>query len=292
MTESPPEADPAMSSPAAGRKGPADAARPRDGSAVDGFKAAVADGLARTVESALLVEVRQMPVPRHIAIIMDGNRRFAKAIGESPLRGHEAGRDTLESVLDWCLEIGVRHLTVYAFSTENFNRSPLEVKRLMDLFEENFLKMSEDARVHSNGINVRAIGQIERLPKRLRDAIAIAEARTRGYSNYFFTVCVAYGGREEILRAIRAIAEDVKAGRLRSADIDEDVVGKYLYTKHLPDPDLILRTSGEERISNFLLWQLAYSEFYFTDVYWPGFRKVDFLRAVRTFQQRQRRHGK
>lgn len=255
------------------------------------LKDRVGDAVAKTVEATLLTEVRREGVPLHIGIIMDGNRRFAEAMGEPPIKGHEYGRDTLESVLDWCLELGVRHLTVYAFSTENFNRNPMEVKRLMELFEENFLKMSKDERVHKNRIHIRAIGQIERLPKRVREAIRTAEEATRGYADYFYTIAVAYGGRQEILDAIQAIAQDVKAGALRPGDIDERVVSKYLYTAHLPDPDLILRTSGEERISNFLLWQMAYSELYFTDVYWPGFRKVDFLRAIRTYQMRKRRYG-
>lgn len=256
------------------------------------LKDAVGDAVARTVEATLVKEVRSDPVPAHIGIIMDGNRRFAQAIGEPAIKGHEYGRDTLENVLDWCLDLKIKHLTVYAFSTENFNRNPVEVKRLMELFEDNFLKMSEDKRVHANKINVRAIGQLEKLPKRVREAIRVAEERTRTYDSYFYTVAVAYGGRQEIIDAIRSIAEEVKAGTLRPRDIDEALVSKHLYTQHLPDPDLILRTSGEERISNFLLWQMAYSELYFTDVYWPGFRRVDFLRAVRTYQMRQRRHGK
>jgi tritrans,polycis-undecaprenyl-diphosphate synthase [geranylgeranyl-diphosphate specific] len=252
----------------------------------------VGDAVARTVEATLLREVRADPVPRHVGIIMDGNRRFAEAMGEPALKGHEYGRDTLENVLDWCLELDVKHLTVYAFSSENFNRNPMEVKRLMELFEDNFLKMSEDARVHKSRIHIRAIGQLDRLPKRVREAIRVAEERTRDYDSYFYTIAVAYGGRQEILDAIRGIAEDVKAGRVKPSDIDESLVAKHLYTAHLPDPDLILRTSGEERISNFLLWQMAYSELYFTDVFWPGFRRVDFLRAIRTYQLRQRRYGK
>jgi tritrans,polycis-undecaprenyl-diphosphate synthase [geranylgeranyl-diphosphate specific] len=255
------------------------------------IKDRVGDAVARTVESVLLKEVLGDPVPGHIGIIMDGNRRFAEALGEPAVKGHEYGRDTLEQVLDWCLELKVKHLTVYAFSTENFSRAPLEVKRLMDLFEENFLKMSEDKRVHANHIHIRAIGQLDKLPKRVRDAIRVAEERTRAYDSYFYTVAIAYGGRQEILDAIRGIAEQVQAGRLRPKDIDEALVSKHLYTQHLPDPDLILRTSGEERISNFLLWQMAYSELYFTDVYWPGFRRLDFLRAVRTYQLRKRRYG-
>ncbi|MEA3201783.1 MAG: tritrans,polycis-undecaprenyl-diphosphate synthase [Thermoplasmata archaeon] len=256
------------------------------------IKDRVGDAVAKTVEATLMREVRADPVPRHVGIIMDGNRRFAEALGEPALKGHEYGRDTLENVLDWCLELEVKHLTVYAFSSENFNRNPIEVKRLMELFEENFLKMAADDRVHKNRIHIRAIGQLDRLPKRVREAIRFAEERTRDYDQYFYTIAVAYGGRQEILDAIKGIAEDVKAGRVKPADIDEALVAKHLYTAHLPDPDLILRTSGEERISNFLLWQMAYSELYFTDVYWPGFRRVDFLRAIRTYQLRQRRYGK
>lgn len=256
------------------------------------IKDRVGDAVARTVEATLLKEVRTEPVPVHIGIIMDGNRRFAESMGEPAVRGHEYGRDTLERVLDWCLEVDVKHLTVYAFSTENFSRNPLEVRRLMDLFEENFLKMAEDERVHKNRIHIRAIGQIDKLPKRVREAIRVAEERTASYDSYFYTVAVAYGGRQEIIDAVRAVAQDVKDGRVRPGDIDEGLLSKYLYTSHLPDPDLILRTSGEERISNFLLWQMAYAELYFTDVYWPGFRRVDFLRAVRTYQMRQRRYGK
>jgi tritrans,polycis-undecaprenyl-diphosphate synthase [geranylgeranyl-diphosphate specific] len=256
------------------------------------LKDRVGDAVAKTVEATLMREVLAERVPLHIGIIMDGNRRFAESMGEPAVKGHEYGRDTLENVLDWCLEVDVKHLTVYAFSTENFRRGPREVKRLMDLFEENFLKMADDARVHKNRIHIRAIGQIDKLPKRVRDAIATAEAKTRDYDSYFYTIAVAYGGRQEIIDAVRGIADEVAAGRLRPKDIDEGLIAKHLYTSHLPDPDLILRTSGEERISNFLLWQMAYAELYFTDVYWPGFRKVDFLRAIRTYQMRQRRYGK
>ncbi|HEX2021544.1 MAG TPA: polyprenyl diphosphate synthase [Candidatus Thermoplasmatota archaeon] len=263
-----------------------------EGSPVHELKDRVGDAVAQVVEATLTREVLQDPLPAHIGIIMDGNRRFAQSMGEPAVKGHEYGRDTLERVLDWCLEIGIRHLTVYAFSTENFARNPVEVKRLMELFEDNFLKMADDPRVHKNGIHIRAIGQLDKLPRRVREAIARAEARTRGYGSYFYTVAVAYGGRQEILDAVREVARDVAAGRLRPEDIDEAALSKRLYTAHLPDPDLILRTSGEERISNFLLWQMAYAELYFTDVYWPGFRKVDFLRAIRTYQLRQRRYGK
>jgi len=251
----------------------------------------VSGAVAKQVEANLLREVRQDPLPAHIGIIMDGNRRFAEEIGVPAVKGHEFGRDTLENVLDWCLELGIRHLTVYAFSTENFNRNPFEVKRLMELFEENFLKMAKDERVHKNRIHIRAIGQIERLPKRVRNAIRAAESATADYDAYDYTIAVAYGGRQELIDAVRDIATAVKEGRLSPSAIDEKLISQHLYTSHLPDPDLILRTSGEERISNFLLWQMAYAELYFTDIYWPGFRRIDFLRALRTYQMRKRRYG-
>ncbi|HEV8358818.1 MAG TPA: polyprenyl diphosphate synthase [Candidatus Thermoplasmatota archaeon] len=252
---------------------------------------ALSDAVARSVEKALLAEVLREPVPRHVAIIMDGNRRFAQSQGLDPWRGHEMGRDTLENVLDWCLETGVRYLTVYAFSTENFRRNLLEVQLLMKLFEDNFRKMAEDERVHQHKIRVRAIGQIDLLPPSVREAIAYAEKRTADYDQYFFQVALAYGGRQEILHAIQRIAHEVEAGKLRPDEIDEATVSQHLFTSDLPDPDLILRTSGEERISNFLLWQVAYAELLFVDVLWPRFKKIDFLRALRTHQQRQRRYG-
>lgn len=246
----------------------------------------------QTYEKRLLKEVQEGPVPRHIAIIMDGNRRFAKELGIDPTKGHLKGKDKLEEVTDWCLEVDVKILTVFAFSTENLKRKSEEIDWLMKLFADNFRRAGDDERAHKHGIKVRAIGQRSLLPKEVQDAIAYAEEKTKNYTNYLFNIAVAYGSREEMLQAIRNIAEDVKNGKLDSENINEKVFSKYLYTADLPDPDLVLRTSGEERVSNFLLWQLAYSELYFADIYWPGFRKVDFLRAIRSYQKRQRRYGK
>ncbi len=256
------------------------------------IRKAVSDKVYNAYEQKLLREVQEGPVPRHVAIIMDGNRRFAESFGLGPSDGHVRGKDKLEEMLDWCLEVGVRVLTVYAFSTENIYRDPAEVEQLMDLFEANFRKAAEDPRVHEHRIRIRAIGNLELLPQRVQDAIHYAEDATKDFDQYSFNLAVAYGGREEILRAIRLLAKDACEGQLVIDDIDEEVFTRYLYTSEIPDPDLILRTSGEERISNFLLWQLAYSELYFTDVYWPGFRKVDFLRAIRAYQLRKRRYGK
>jgi tritrans,polycis-undecaprenyl-diphosphate synthase [geranylgeranyl-diphosphate specific] len=201
-------------------------------------------------------------------------------------------KDKLEEVMEWCLDLGIKVLTVYAFSTENLNRDPQEIEYLMHIFEENFQKLGEDERIHKYGIRLTVLGQRELLPEKVQRAIEYAEAKTAPYSNYFYNIAIAYGSRQEIIQAIKGIARDVKDGRLSVEQIDEGVVNRFLYTADFPDPDLVLRTSGEERVSNFLLWQLAYSELYFTDVYWPGFRKVDFLRAIRSYQMRQRRFGK
>jgi tritrans,polycis-undecaprenyl-diphosphate synthase [geranylgeranyl-diphosphate specific] len=252
---------------------------------------AISSTAYNTYEKRLLKEVTSRPVPHHVAIIMDGNRRYAKEFGLLVAEGHDKGREKLETILEWCMEIGVRILTVYAFSTENVGREKEEVEALMRMFVLNFNRLAEDERVHKHRIRVKVLGQKDLLPAELRDAIKRAEDRTKDYDQYFFNIAVGYGGREEIIHAIRDIAEAVKEGKLDVSDISEKTFSEYLYTKDMPDPDLILRTSGEERISNFLLWQLAYSELYFSDVYWPGFRKIDFLRAVRAYQLRKRRFG-
>ncbi len=246
----------------------------------------------KAYEKKLLKIVKEGKIPGHVGIIMDGNRRFAKELGMKPTDGHMKGRDKLEEVIDWCREVGIKILTVYAFSTENFSRSREEVLELMRLFVENLKRAADDKRVHENGIRIRVIGQREILPEDLQRAIDYAEERTKNYDKFFFNIAIAYGGREEIVKAIKEIAQEVKEGKLKIEDIDENEVRKHLYTAELPDPDLILRTSGEERISNFLLWQSAYSEFYFADIYWPTFRKIDFLRAIRDYQLRQRRFGR
>lgn len=230
-------------------------------------------------------------VPNHVAMIMDGNRRFAEKLGLNPIEGHALGRDKLEEVLDWCLELGIKIVTVYAFSTENIKRSADELKALLELFMESFRKAGDDKRVHKNKVKIKAIGRVDILPKEVQDAIKYAEERTKEYDNYHLNIAIAYGGREEIVQAVKRIANDVKNGKLSEQLINEETISSYLYTKDLPDPDLILRTSGEERISNFLLWQIAYSELYFADVYWPELRKIDFLRAIRAYQHRRRRFG-
>jgi tritrans,polycis-undecaprenyl-diphosphate synthase [geranylgeranyl-diphosphate specific] len=236
--------------------------------------------------------VRKGPVPHHVGIIMDGNRRFAKELGlDDVSMGHVAGQERLENVLDWCLELGVKVLTVYAFSTENFQRADPERELLMELFEHNFRKMAVDERVHKHGIRVRCIGDLSLLPPSVREAADGVMAATKGYSNYSFNVAIAYGGRQEIVDAVRQIAREAKTGTVDPEEITVESISQRLYTQGLPDPDFIIRTSGEERVSNFLLWQMAYAELYFADVYWPELSRLEFLHALEEYQRRKRRFG-
>jgi len=240
----------------------------------------------------LLEQTKNNPMPKHVAIIMDGNRRFATGLGLSPDVGHLFGRDKIEEVLEWCFDLNIPNLTVYAFSTENFQRSQNEVKTLMDLCKNELRKAAKDSRIHKNKVKIRVIGHLDSLPKDIAESAKMIMEETKDYDKYSFNIALAYGGREEILQAIKKIAKDVKDDKIKIDDIKEQIISKYLYTNGIPDPDIILRTSGEERISNFLLWQLAYSELYFSDVYWPAFQKRDFLEAIRTVQKRKRRYGK
>lgn len=243
-------------------------------------------------EYKLIEEIKQYPLPKHIAIIMDGNRRFAKELGLSYEAGHILGKEKIEEVLDWCFDLGIRVLTIYAFSTENFQRSRKEVKTLMALFKEELEQAQRDSRIHQNKVRIRILGHLESLPKDIQAQAQYIMDMTKSYKTYHLNIALAYGGREEIIQAIQHIASDVKRGKLKTKNISQKTVSSYLYTTGLPDPDLILRTSGEERVSNFLLWQLAYSELYFSDVYWPALQKREFLRAIRTYQNRKRRFGK
>jgi tritrans,polycis-undecaprenyl-diphosphate synthase [geranylgeranyl-diphosphate specific] len=257
-----------------------------------GISERMGDVLGQAVESKLLREVREHAIKvRHLAIIMDGNRRFAWKSNIATGIGHRFGKEKLERVLDWTLEIGIPWLTVYALSTENLNRPKKELKTLFKLYDEGLRDIADDKRIHDNKVKVQIIGRRELLPKHVNDAIDYAEQRTADYDQFVFTVCLAYGSREEMVDAIRSIAEEHAAGDLKLEEINEKAVSKRLYTGEMPDPDLVIRTSGEERISNFLLWQMAYSELYFSDVFWPSFQKKDLLKAIRTFQDRRRRFG-
>lgn len=233
-------------------------------------------------------------LPRHIGLIIDGNRRWAGGHDILPWMGHWAGADKVEKLLDWCLELGIRTVTLYVFSTENFERPRQEVDEIMKVCEQKLRKTLQDERIHRNRVRVKALGRIDLLPESLRELIRRVEEKTAGYDNYWLNIAIAYGGRKEIVDATRKIGERILMGELKPSDIDESLLEKHLYTSHLPnpEPDLIIRTSGEERLSGFLLWQSAYSELYFLESYWPEFRRIDLLRAIRTYQRRGRRYGK
>lgn len=231
-------------------------------------------------------------MPKHIAIIMDGNRRYSKIQGNiNVVKGHEIGVDTLEKVLDWSIDLGIEIVTAYAFSTENFNRPEKEVEGLMNLFVKNFKKIVEHKKIHKNEVKVKVVGRTELLPENVREAIHEAEESTKHYNKKLFNLAIGYDGRLEIVDAIKKIVKEVESGKITEKDIDEDLVSKNLYTAGLEDPNLIIRTSGEERLSGFLLWQSSYAELYFCDSLWPELRKVDFLRAIRSYQARERRFG-
>ena len=251
-------------------------------------------GVYRVYEKWLWHQVKNNPKPEHIGIILDGNRRWALNHSLDPNIGHYYGADKTEEMLRWCLDLGVRSVTLYVFSTENFKRPRREVQELMRLFEERLQKILENRDIHRYKVCVKAIGRINLLPKKIQKIIGEIERETRDYNEHFLNLAIAYGGRAEIIDATKKIAEKIKRGELSVEDIDEKVFEENLYTSHLPkqDPDLIIRTSGEERLSGFLLYQSAYSELCFIDVYWPEFRRIDLLRAVRTYQKRKRRFGR
>ncbi len=250
-------------------------------------------GAYKIYERWLWHQVKGGEMPDHIAIILDGNRRWAsERLLESSV-GHREGAERVSQLLDWCLDMGVRCVTLYSFSTENFARAPSEVEEILRIAEKKLGEILTDERIHKNKVRVKVIGRVGLLPKGLQEQIREVEEATQDYDGQFLTVALAYGGRAEIVDAAKQIAEKVKHGDLPVEKIDEDMFEKFLYTAYMPkpDPDLIIRTSGEERLSGFLLWQSAYSELCFLDIFWPDFRRIDLLRAVRTYQQRKRRFG-
>jgi tritrans,polycis-undecaprenyl-diphosphate synthase [geranylgeranyl-diphosphate specific] len=250
-------------------------------------------GAYRIYEGWLWRQVENRLKPEHIAIILDGNRRWASEKVLNPWLGHEKGAEKVEELLDWCLKLDVKSVTLYAFSTENFRRTSDEVQEIMRIAEQRFRSLLTDERIRKDKIRVKVIGRVGLLPESLQQLIGTVEKSTENYTEHFLNFAFAYGGRAEIVDAARKIAEEVHDGRLEPKNVDEKTFEQYLYTSHMPqqDPDLIIRTSGEERMSGFLLWQSAYSELCFLDVYWPDFRAIDLLRAVRTFQKRKRRYG-
>ncbi len=229
-------------------------------------------------------------VPRHVAIIMDGNGRWARERGLERSAGHQAGMKSVKDTVTGALEAGVEVLTIFAFSKENWQRPASEIEALMLLLEQ--YVASEAAELRSEGVAVRMLGNLDRLSPAARTAVDQIESTTRGGSRLALNVCISYGSRDELVRAAREIAEDARAGRLDPAAIDEATIATRLYTAEWPDPDLLIRTSGEMRLSNFLLWQVAYAELHVTPVYWPDFTREDLYLAILDYQKRDRRFGR
>jgi len=240
-------------------------------------------------EQKLKRQVRSQGVVGHVAIIQDGNRRYARQKNISMATGHNLGAITTEMVSDWCLELGIKHLTVYAFSTENFHRGEEEKRHLFDLIKNKLLELRDSKKIHANKVRVRAIGRIDLLPEDIKEAISLVEDATRCYNQMYLNIALAYGGQCELVDAARALAHQIRAGKIRAKDLDENLIGQYLYPHEgepVPKVDLIIRTGGEYRTSNFLPWQANGNECaaYFCAPYWPEFRKIDFLRAIRIVQ--------
>lgn len=248
-------------------------------------------------ERRLMREVRMAALPHHVGIILDGNRRYGRQHGlHDPREIYRRGAEKLDDVLRWCRELGIPAVTLWVFSTENLKRPTEEISGILSAIQGKIATLSRDPFTHRAGVRVQAIGRLDLLPAPLVNTLQTAAAATAGYNSMTLTVAVGYGGREEIADAVRGLLRQQAARGVSLAEVIEcvtpDAIGAHLYAADLPDPDLIIRTSGELRLSGFLLWQSVHSEFYFTDVLWPAFRKVDFLRAIRAYQARNRRFGR
>lgn len=247
----------------------------------------------RVYEKWLWMQIRNGPFPVHVGIIPDGNRRWARMYNLETWKGHEEGYKRIREVLNWIWELGIKAVTVYAMSTENCTRRPpVERERLFELARKGLRDLLTNKDIKKYKVRVRVIGNLDLVPQDIRDLAKKVEEATIHHNERVLNIALCYGGRQEIIDAVRKIAKDVKEGYLDPSNINEDLFRKYLYTSNIPDPDLVIRTSGEVRISNFLLWQLAYSELYFCEAYWPEFRKIDFWRAIRSYQHRERRFGR
>ncbi len=243
-----------------------------------------------TVLIDIKAEIQQHPLPDHIAIIMDGNGRWAKQRGKLRVFGHENGTSAVKQIVEACTELGIKNLTLYAFSTENWKRPKLEVQTLMKLLISSLKK--EMKNLHKNNIKLNSIGDIKTLPTKVFNELVDVIERTKNNTQMTLTIALSYGSRDELINTVKEISIKVKNNIILPNNIDESVINEHLYTHRLPDVDLLIRTSGEKRISNFLLWQIAYAELYFTDVLWPDFTKNDLYKSIRDYQQRERRFGK
>ncbi|QBZ96795.1 isoprenyl transferase [Flavobacterium sangjuense] len=239
---------------------------------------------------SLLETINKDNLPKHLAIIMDGNGRWAKQQGLLRAFGHEKGTKSVRITVETCAKLGIENLTLYAFSTENWNRPKLEVDTLMKLLVNSLKK--ELATLEKNNIRLNCIGNIELLPTKAKNELLSVIEKTKNNTRMTLTLALSYGSREELLNVVKIISEKVKNNIISIDTLDESIINEHLYTHNLPDVDLVIRTSGEHRISNFLLWQIAYAEFYFTDVLWPDFKEDDLYAAIISYQKRERRFGK
>ena len=248
----------------------------------------------RFYERKLESQIKKDPLPNHVAIILDGNRRWAKYHFLASKGAHTIGADKAEQLLTWIYDLRIKITTLYVLSIENLDRDTKELNDIYDLLKIKLEKLYNDSRIHEREMKIKAIGNIESLPQGIKDILFKLEKETDQYDLTFLNIAIAYGGQQELVEAIKKIVYDVERQELKISEINEHSIDSYLYTSHLPqpEPDLILRTSGEKRLSGFLLWQSAYSELVFMDVFWPEFRKIDLMRAIRTFQRRRRRYGK
>jgi len=237
-----------------------------------------------------IMNIHNHPLPKHIAIIMDGNGRWAKSKGKIRAFGHENGTKAVRTTVESCAKLGVEHLTLYAFSTENWKRPKLEVKTLMQLLISSLKK--EMSTLQKNNIRLNAIGDIKTLPQKVHDELIHVIEVTKSNSRMTLNLALSYGSRDELTSMVKKIGEKIKNDIISTEKIDESVINQHLYTRNLPDVDLLIRTSGEQRLSNFLLWQIAYAELYFTDIFWPDFSEEDLYKAIASYQKRERRFGK
>ncbi|AFL66921.1 polyprenyl diphosphate synthase [Desulfurococcus amylolyticus] len=244
-------------------------------------------------EKWLWMQIRRGPFPRHIGIIPDGNRRWAKRLGLDPSLGHVYGYEKIKEVLKWIWELKIRYVTIYTMSTENCRfRDEREREYLFNLARKGLAELKNMREIHDRKVRVKVFGALDLVPEDIAELASELEKETSRYDSFQLNIALCYGGRHEIIDAVKAIVKEALEGKISLDDINEELFSRYLYTNGAPDPDLIIRTSGEERISNFLLWQSAYSELYFCDVFWPEFRKIDFWRAIRSYQRRERRFGR
>lgn len=234
-----------------------------------------------------------MGPPESIGIIMDGNRRFAKKLGKKPWKGHEWGAKKIRKVLEWCRDFGIKNITLYSLSFENLNRPKREFDMLMNIFKKEFSKIPTDEDIHKNKVKINVMGRIHLLPNDVQEAIKKAVESTKNYKSFILNFAIAYGGRQEIVDTCKKISKKISKELIKPSEIDEKLFQSYLYLNgDSTPPDLIIRTGGEKRLSNFLLWQSAYSELYFVNKFWPDFDKRSFVKAIKEFRRRKRRMGR